>query len=226
MITVRVDGAIRQLTREFAGLTKPQVAKATSQAINQTLLLGRTEARRAVKKVYNIPQRYMSGINIKRATSAFLQGNVHATSKPIPMDAFQPKFEFISSTGSTSALTVTKRGQLKQRNVSRGKGQMGVTIEVKKGEQVTVPYAFLLPGAKPRVFARGEYRAGSGSYGFIQRHTREENASGHDSVKPLISITVFGAVVNPVVKANIKHKLLRGFPDNMIKALKRQAGML
>lgn len=224
MITVRVDGAIRQLTKEFAGLTKPQVAKATSQAINQTLLLGRTEARRAVKKVYNIPQRYMSRINYKTATSKIQQGWIYASSKPIPMDAFNPKYTS-SSSGKITKTVITKRGVLRSKQVSRASSQ-GLSIEVKKGDTVVIPYAFLLPNAKPRVFARGEYKVGNGSYGFIQRHTREENASGHDSVKPLISITVFGAVVNPVVKGNIKHKLLRGFPDNMIKALKRQAGML
>lgn len=226
MITVRVDQAIKDLSKGFEFLTKAQVAKASSQAINQTLLLGRTEARTAVKKVYNIPQRYLSGINIRKATNSFLQGSVYASSKPIPMDAFAPKFEFIPSSGSAGILSISRRGILKQRDVKRTKGQIGVSIEVKKGERTIVPYAFLLPDAKPRVFARGEYKNGNGDYGFIQRHTRLENDNGHDSVKPLISITVFGAVVNPAVKRKIANKLMDGFPANMIKALKRQAGVL
>lgn len=226
MITVRVDGAIKDLRRGFEFLSQSQVARASSQAINQTLLLGRTEARKAVKRVYNIPQRYLSGINIRKANINFLQGSVYASSKPIPMDAFAPKFEFIPASGTSGILSVSRRGVLKQLAVSRTKGQVGVSIEVKKGDRQIIPYAFLIPGAKPRVFARGAYKAGNGEYGFLQRHTRLENDNGHDSVKPLISVTIFGAVVNPLVKRSIERKLIQGFPANMIKALKRQANTL
>jgi hypothetical protein len=226
MITIRVNDTIRELRKGFEFLSKQQLARATSQAINQTLLLGRSEARRAVKRVYNIPQKNLNGINIRKANINFLQGSIYASSKPIPMDAFSPKFEFIPSHGMSSMLTVSRRGVLKAKTITRAKGMGGVSIEVKRGERVTVPYAFLIPGAKPRVFARGVYKGGAGSYGFIQRHTREPNASGNDSVKPLISVTIFGAVVNPVVKKQIARKVQHGFPDNMIKALKRQANIL
>ncbi len=226
MITVNVSSKVRELSRAFDFLSKSQVNKAASQAINQTLLLGRTEARKAVKKVYNIPQRYMSAINIKKATATTLRGNVHATSKPIPMDAFAPKYDFRSASGSASVLSVTRRGILKVRDVKRTKNRAGVSIEVIKGERKSVPYAFLIPGAKPRVFARGAYKIGNGRYGFIQRHTRLENDQGNDSVKPLISVTVFGAVINPKVKKSISKVLENKFPENMLKALRRQANML
>ena len=226
MITVNVSSNVRELSRAFDFLSRSQVAKASSQAINQTLLLGRTEARRAVKKVYNIPQRYMSGINLKKATANTLTGNVYATSKPIPMDAFSPKFDFRGSSGNASILSVTRRGILKVQAVKRTKNRAGVSIEVVKGERKAVPYAFLIPGAKPRVFARGEYKGGNGRYGFIQRHTRQDNDQGNDSVKPLISITVFGAVINPSVKNNISRVIQNKFPENMLKALRRQAGII
>ena len=229
MITVNVSGAVNQLRREFSFLSKPQMSRATADAINKTLLLGRTEARRAVKRIYNIPQKNLFGVNIHRAKATagkyYLRGDIYASSKPIPLDAFQPRFQYTSNEGIVNKLSISKRGVLKQQELNR-KGKSGLlTVEIKRGHKEVIPYAFLIPGAKPRVFARGSYRKG-GTYGFIERHTRLENASGNDSVTPMVSITIFGAVVNPVVKQNISRKVHTAFPDNMVRALRRQATMM
>lgn len=230
MITVNVWAAHTRLTQAFEQLSKKKVDIAIAQAINQTLLLGRTEARKAVKRVYNIPQKNLNGVGIHKAISSagkyHLRGDIYASSVPIPMDAFAPRFQFVAASGSASKLSISKKGVLKTKELKRTGEVAGVSIEVKKGQRVVIPYAFLIPGAQPRVFGRGQYKSGSGSYGFIQRHTREENTSGNDSVKPLLSVTVFGAVINPLVKQAIATNVQSGFDANMLKALRRQASMM
>jgi hypothetical protein len=223
MITVKVDKATSKLASSFRGLSKDQIAKATSIAINKTILKGRTVARTAVKKVYNIPQKNLSGISIRRAKPTFLQGAILASSKPIPMDAFSPRFQIVSGGKVSGVQTITRRGITKVQSAKRLKQQVGVSIEIKKGDRTIVPYAFLLPNSQPRVFARGMYKGGSGSYGFIQRHTRELNPSGNDAVKPLISVTVFGAVINPHVKRSIADQVEKDYERNILTALRYQA---
>lgn len=223
MITVRVDQATRELLKNFSGLSKQQIAKATSIALNKTLLKGRTVARTAVKKVYNIPQKNLSGISIRRSNPNFLQGAILASSKPIPMDAFSPRFQLVTGGKVSGIQSITRRGITKVQSIKRKSLQGGVSIEVKRGDRVIVPYAFLLPNSQPRVFARGEYKAGDGNYGFLQRHTRLPNDSGNDSVKPLVSVTIFGAVINPKVKGEIATQMRQDYTRNMLTALRYQA---
>lgn len=226
MIRVNVYDATQSLSSIYKELNKRQISRATVIAINKTLLKGRTVARTAVKRVYNIPQKNLSGVGIIKAKSTFLQGAITALTKPIPMDAFSPRFEFVSSDNRSTTLSVSRRGILQDRANKRARNKTGVSIEVKKGERVTVPYAFLIPNAKPRVFARGEYKSGNGSYGFVQRHTRQENDAGNDSVKPLTSVTIFGAVINPLVKKSIAKVVTVDYSKNMIAALKYQVSLI
>lgn len=222
MITVNVRIQTNRIASAFAALSGRQIDKATSVAINKTLLKGRTAARTAVKRVYNIPQRNLQGVNIRYSKPSFLQGNIHATSRPIPMDAFSPKFDIASGGRVLGTQSISKRGVLSTRIAKNKKQRLGVSIEVKKGDRTVVPFAFMLPGMKPRIFARGEYEKGNGSFGFIKRHTREENSQGHDAVKPLVSVTVFGAVVNPTVNRELVRVVNADYDRNLMTALRHQ----
>lgn len=220
---INVDNAIRDFRKQFDHLSKAQVDKAAARAINRTLLKGRTEARKAVKAEYNIPQKNLNGIKNKNAYPSFLEGYITASAKPIPMDAFAPKFE--TSTGS---ITISRKGIQKARDYKRAKKNpgKGVSIEVKKGARQVIPYAFMIRGAKPRVFARGRYKFGGGSFGFIQRNKRE-NKSGNDiPVKPLISVTVHGAVINDRVRGNIRNIINQNFSRDMEHEIKYLIGRL
>jgi hypothetical protein len=190
------------------------------------LLKGRTVARVAVKKVYNIPQRNLGGINTISSKPSFLQGSIYASTKPIPMDVFNPKFDIASGGKVRGTQSISKRGILSTRIAKNKSQQMGVSIEVKKGERAVVPFAFMLPGMKPRIFARGEYRDGGGSFGFIRRHTREANSNGNDAVKPLVSVTVFGAVINPKVKQDIARIVNADYERNLMTAFRHQVSLL
>lgn len=225
MIRVNVAFATKRLSDSFKKLSKAEVAKATSIAINKSLLKGRTEARTQVKRIYNIPQKNLKDINIEKATIRTLSGYVYASRKPIPMDAFQPRFDVVKGGVVKGIQTISKRGISKSQIVKTKARQNGVSIEVKKGDRTSVPYAFLLPGTKPRVFARGKYEPGNGRYGFLQRHTREENNNGNDSVKPLASVTVFAAVINKDAIKRIERVVMQDYERNLMTALRHLSGI-
>jgi hypothetical protein len=224
MIVVNVSQATKDLANSFKHLSDSQLSKSIVTGLNKTIRKGRTIARTEVKKIYNIPQRYMNRINHIPATPKRLKASIYASRKPIPMDAFNPRFEFISSAG-TSILSISRKGILKARAINRAKNVKGVSIEVQRGKRTVVPYAFMIPTAKPRVFARGQYKSGNGSYGFMQRHSRLENDAGNDSVKPLTSVTIFGAIVNPVVTAPIINQVKKDYVNNLYTALKYQVSL-
>lgn len=214
---IRVDTTIEDFRKRFDNLSKEQLDKAAARAINRTLLKGRTEGRKAVKVEYNIPQKNLNGIKSKNAFPSFLEGYITASARPIPMDAFAPKFE----TGAGS-ISITRKGVQKTKDYKRAKKNpgKGVSIEVKKGQRQTVPYAFMIKGAKPRVFARGQYKGGGSSFGFIQRYKRQNNSGNDTPIKPLISVTVHGAVINDKVRENIKKVIDDNFENNMQHEIK------
>ncbi len=208
MIKIRVDGAIKTMRSAASQLTDKQLAKSISRAINDSILVGRTEARSAVKGLYNMPQRYLSGININRSNTRSLTASIYASSKPIPMDAFGAKFQT-----ATKSLSISRRGEQRETAFKRIKKNpaAGVSIEVLKGKRERVPFAFMISGAKPRVFARGEYKNGT-AYGFVQRNKRIQSSGSDSPIKPLISVTVHGAVINKDAMKKIEGKVNSVFP--------------
>lgn len=221
MIEVNVKSNIDEFSALTARLSKKQIAKATSDAINKTLLLGRTESRKQVRRVYNIPNRYLNYIDVKRAKPSNLAGNIFARTIPLPMDAFNPVFNQVSNGAIVGRLRVTRRGQLKQSRARGAAEGSGVTIEVRKGRKTIVPYAFLLPGSKPRVFARGDYESG-GRYAFIRRHHREANSNNNDRVTNMLSVTIYGALINNDVLPSVERRVADNYNRLLENALLRQ----
>ncbi len=208
MFFVQTDNAIETLRRLDVALSKPQIAQVESRAINKTLLKSRTVARREVKNVYNISQKNLGGIDIKRSSPVTVLGMLVASRKPIPLDAFAPKQEM----GSGSR-RITKKGALKVINYKRAKKDhtAGVSIEVFKGKPEVIPFAFMIPGGAIRVFARGAYKTGT-QYGFVQRFKRE-NSNGNDTpIKPLITVSQFGFILNDKVLGNIAADAKKQYP--------------
>lgn len=189
-VWVNARPAIRAISAARDQLGPRNFNKAISASFNEAILVGRTEARKVVKDIYNIPQRYLGGINVIKSTNLSLTAKLFASKKPIPMDAFSPKFQ-----QRGKSFTISRKGEQKSKVLKRaGKGALGVSIEVLKGKREVVPYAFMIEGGKPRVFARGAYR--TGSYGFVTRNKRV-NSTGNDTpVKPLLSVTVHAAIIN------------------------------
>ena len=209
MIEVSVKAETEKIISNFSQLSASQIANAITGAINRTLMKGRTVARKAVKDEYNIPQRYMDRIDKINAKKANLTGYIVANATPIPMDAFDPKFE-----NQKSVLSITRRGEQKVKAKKKGDVAKGVSIEVHKGSRETIPFAFMISGAKPRVFARGQYRSGGG-FGFIQRHTREKKSGSDTPIKPLLSVTVHAAVINDDVEKKIADEIIVYYPQRL-----------
>lgn len=208
MITINVKEALDKLKNAEKQLSGKQLATATSRSINETILKARTDARKEVKALYNIPQKNLAGINIHKATVRTLSANLYASASPIPMDAFSPRFQT-----PTKSITVSRKGEQKERQFKKPKKNIskGVSIEVLKGKRESVPYAFMVAGAAPRVFARGEYRKG-GTYGFIQRFKRVNKEGNDTPIKPLVSVTVHAAVVNDKALDTISKGVIQTFP--------------
>lgn len=222
MTEVNVSANTTELTRAFNNLSAKKIAKATSDAINKTLLLGRTTGRQEVKRVYNIPNRYLKYVDVSRAKPSKLTGNIYARTIPLPLDAFNPVFNVIRQGQVVGRQTINRRGNVRSTVIRRTQAVGGVTVEIIKGHKKLIPYAFLLPGAKPRVFARGDYKTGGG-YAFIRRNTREENSSGNDRVNNMLSVTVYGALINRRVVSNIQNKVSSSYERTLLNALNRQA---
>ena len=208
MIYIKTDSALNALRRLGVELNEAQVAKVTSRAINKTLEKGRTQARREVKRVYNITQRYLDGINYRRSTPVTVTGMLVATQKPIPLDAFAPREEL-----GSGMRKITRRGELKEKTYKREKknAELGVTVEIFKGHRQLIPFAFMIPGGAVRVFARGLYKEGR-SYGFVKRVHRV-NSNGNDlPVSPLITVSEFGTILNPKVMGIINANMKNDYP--------------
>jgi hypothetical protein len=212
MIFIKTDDALRALRRLGADLSKEQIALAEARAINHSLQKGRTIARTEIKKVYNISQRYLGGINFMRATVSKPYGELFASRKPIPLDAFPVKQEMASG-----SISISRKGTQKVKQFKRLKANptAGVSIEIKKGEKEVLPYAFMIAGGAVRVFARGEYKSGT-DHGFVLRHHRVNKDGSDTPIKPLITVSEFGSILNPAVLHNIGKKVEAMYPDRLV----------
>lgn len=226
---------VSDLRRNAAALGKTfsskEIDRVTARAINEVLMRGRTIARTEVKRVYTVAQRGLDGrIDLDRATAfnksgkvlknTFLTGAIIASTTPLPMELFKVGF----NPTATSKATFTKRGAKKVSQLKRPAKtyRMGVFIEAVKGRKEQIPYAFMLPTMTSKIFARGKYNPGNGSYGFVQRHKRLSNSSGNDSVKPLLSVTIHAAAINRKVQHSIEDKVYAIYPNTYLRLLNLQ----
>jgi len=215
MIYIKTDSAIEALKNLGFSLSEKQIAVVCSRAINRSLYQGRTKARRQVKTVYNISQKNLNGIDFKRANPNTVTGKLFASRKPIPIDAFSPKQET-----SSQSIKITKRGTQNIKEFSQAKKNpvIGVSVEIKKGQREIIPYAFMIAGGAVRVFARGEYKSGT-QYGFVQRHERVSNDGNDVPIKPLITISEFGSILNPKVLSEIGKEVQEFYPNRFVHEL-------
>ena len=216
MIFIQTKDALETLRRLGAELSKEQIALAEARAINHSLQKGRTIARTEIKKVYNISQRYLGGINYTRATVRKPYGELIASRKPIPLDAFPVKQET-----SSQKISISRKGAQKVREFKKLKANptAGVSVQIKKGEAAEVlPYAFMIVGGAVRVFARGEYKTGA-DHGLVLRHHRVNKSGSDTPIKPLITVSEFGSILNPDVLHQIGKKVEAMYPDRLVHEL-------
>lgn len=229
-ITIDAMDDMRKVQLLGTAFSSKEINKIASRSINEALLRGRTIVRSEVKRIYTIAQRGFDGrIDLDRSSSfpkrgivlqnTFLTGAVIASTKPLPMDLFKVSF----SPTAQSSSTITKRGKIKVKGLKKSRNfGGGVIIEAVKGRKEIIPFAFMLVNNKAKVFARGEYRKGDSSWGFIQRHKRLENDNGNDSVTSMLSVTVHAAAINKNVQNGVADKIQIIFPGIFERQLNAQ----
>lgn len=217
---VNVDQATMKLYKLSGSLSKAQLEKVIAMGLNASLRKGRTEARKAVKATYNIPQHRLSAVNYQPAKTKgdrYLWGGIYAGTKPIPLAAFAPRFQMQRKT-----IKVSRRGQqsiVERKRISKDAGK-GTSVEVVKGQRKFIPFAFMIPGAKPHVFARGRYTQGVSI--FKQRNKREKKEGSDTHVNPLMGVTIHQAVINDKVIARLGSVLREEAPKDLAAALRYQ----
>jgi hypothetical protein len=216
MVFIQTDDAVAALRRLGVALNDRDTRVVIGRSINAVLGKARTTARREIKSIYNISQKNLNGVDFQPANAATLTGKLYAARKPLPLDVFAPK-----SVQGGKRVSISRKGQQKVTVLKNRRKNVpgGVSIEVFRGKRELIPFAFMLPGGAVRVFARGGYRQGSG-YGFVQRHQRV-NSKGNDvPVKPLITISMFGQILNEDVMREIGKQARDAYPTEFERNVK------
>ncbi|UAY56253.1 phage tail protein [Arachidicoccus terrestris] len=204
MIVVDTKQAIQDYQKLGEALSKKELHKGISSAINKTMAKGRTAARRAVSDEYNIPQRSLKVVDYLRSNSSTLTAKLGADSRPLPVTTFSPKYEM-----PTQTISVTRRGQVKTKDRRRRNSNAGngVSLEVHKGVRKMIPYAFMTRSIVG-VFGRGNYV----DRGFQRRHQRVANTGNDLPIRDMVSVSVHTAVINKDSLQKIRDIVKEGFP--------------
>jgi hypothetical protein len=150
-------------------------------AINDTMRLQRTKLRQYVRHTYNIPGDKITTIDFSPATTFNLESKLGGSHTPVQLAYFKPIF---SKGKSTLRGSYSKKKGLSTKKGRGGGPNAGVSVEIKKGQRVTIPFAFMVGKfEKPFVFARGQYQKRKG---FVRGKPRMP-------INILSSASVFGA---------------------------------
>lgn len=133
MVTVNVKDAVAKITAEFGPMSKDNRNLAVARAINWTIARSKTQLTREIRKVYDIPLKYINEqISLKKADRLTLTGMIKAKGRPLPLIAFRAR-----------------------------QTQKGVSVITPKGRKL-IPGVFMsiMPTGKKGVFVRGNYKSG------------------------------------------------------------------
>ncbi|SHN42270.1 hypothetical protein [Chitinophaga sp. CF418] len=218
MIRVETRDAIRSINNLAVKLSPQQTKLALSRSINRTLTQGRTVARRKVAQQYNIPQAVLSNvIQLSRSTSNTLTGHLLADGKHISLINFKPKFETPTKSirGKRRGGNVVRAFKRRKKKVAKG------TVEIKPGERIELPYAFMTPRISA-VFARGKY----GSRGFEKRFTRDKSSGNDLPIQALVSVSVHTAALTPESREAVLSKIDAVFPQELNREISYRISQL
>jgi len=159
-----------------------QVSRAMRMAINDTMRKQRTKLRQYVRHAYNIPAEKVNTINFQPAKDFNLESRMSASRRPVQLAYFKPVFV---GTSFSIRGSFTKAAGLKSK-VGKGRtnGAGGVSVEIKKGQRVSILFAFMVGKFEtPFVFARGQYQKGKV---FVRSKPR-------NPINVLSSVSTYGA---------------------------------
>jgi hypothetical protein len=207
MIEIETKEATERLKQLQNDLSEKEVRKAIIRALNYSIGKVNTQAKREVRKYYNLPAYNVDKVTkINRANARTLTAAVAAEKSTLSLSAFNPRSV---QTGVGKQLTSLKRqkgktGGIAGKKISRGK--TGVYVQIIKGHTEHMPGAFMGFWNKKSslgesrvsggaIFARGEY----GSKGF-------NFAKGKHSISKLKSKSIYWSILNTNVGPNVIDK--------------------
>lgn len=132
MISVRFEGL-----DEYMALLQPDIYRnALRSTLNQLGARGKTLATTKIREEYNVK---LADLNKKMrvipATNANMRAIIQAEGRPIPLLYFNAK----QMTAQNRMITRTTGRQMKR----AGRLGQGVTVQIRKGESVNLPHAFI-----------------------------------------------------------------------------------
>jgi hypothetical protein len=221
-IEIKTDQAASDLEQGLKSLYPGDARKAVNRSINKALGKANTQANREIRSIYNIALKDLNDRDnklIKPSSENTLTGTINASESPLSLSKFDP----VWIRTNRRILNRVKGAMLSEKaksTVKRGKGfrvttnaSEGVTMEIIKGNKVTLPSAFMLfrKGGTP-VMARGQY---SGASGFIFGKSRLP-------ITKLNTKSVFFSMRNSKVENRMSKSIANDYPEE----LKRQLALI
>lgn len=152
-----ITAAIRKIQDEYKNVSGDILTEAISRALTRTAQQGRTEASKEIRKRYNLgASRLNAVLKSTRSTKNTLLAKIYAIDAPLSLTNFQARQE-----GRRGTTQFDRKGNASTRltRKSRTNAIKGVTLTIKKGEQVNIPTAFIqTANGGITVFARGHYK--------------------------------------------------------------------
>lgn len=209
MFSIKAQADLLKLHNLRRELSEKHLGRATSAAINRSLAYAVTTLKREIRHQYSVPTAALNALPLFKANPNKLEGYVKAKTHPLSLAHFNPRYEY-SSGGNSFAVRVrtTRDGLTKTiKQKKRGTPKKGVSIEIKKGKRITLPFAFMTGNntEKP-VFARGAYKQG-GSYGLVLRNKRVNKRGSDLPIAKILTVSVYGMAVNQSVTNNTQVNL-------------------
>lgn len=221
-IDLRVKSELYKLRDLSQKLSSREVSRATSAAINRSLSRSFTVIKSSIRQKYNISAYDLRDYRILKSTPQSLEGNLKVKRDPISLARFNPRFISVSNSGNTAiSVRKSKDGLTKSSKLSKRKSPAkGVSIEIKKGKRMNIPYAFMIKNdsMKP-VFARGEYMRGNGGYSFVKRRKRVTRKGSDLPISKLLSTSVYGSTTNPAIQSKVSVDVSAWYQKRLIQEL-------
>lgn len=215
MFYINIKEALQSIEAHKNKLTKDQLSRALALSMNETVALQRTQSRQFVRKTFNMPAPEIKSIDLKRANKNNLIAELGASGKPVSLTYFKPKFA--TKTFSATTLYSAKDKSL-EKKVGKGKKQpnLGVSIEIYKGQRKSLPFAFMTKDSRKPVFARGQYGAAP-SYGLTLRDKRVNKKGSDLPIANLISLSPSGAAFSQKTMTTIPVDMTKEFEKKLLR---------
>lgn len=199
MIQIRIDENNNALKQLISRLSPIQLRAASARSINVAIRKANTQYRREIVRNYNLKYGETKDISqTKKATYSNTSGMVMGEERPLSLSRFDPVFEGMHGiSGRMHYFTNEYTGRKHYKKHTIYHKLRGVSVEIKKGQKIQLPYAFMVNNGKSsivgQVWARGQYKGGE-----------FEKGKKRMPITPLKTASPFGMMKNEKVASPIR----------------------